>query len=153
MRPTMFMTNTIEWWSRSIKEEDKVYFPGGKGRVCPVDPFDVAAVASAVLTSNEHDGRAYDVTGPETLTIAEMTHVISRLIGKPIRYIDVLEDSFAQQLLQRGLSQHLVVALTETFRALRADRFAYVADTVERLTGRKARSFENWCRDNAPAFM
>jgi uncharacterized protein YbjT (DUF2867 family) len=44
LRPGMFMTNTIEWWSESIKSQGAVYFPGGRGKVAPVDPRDVAAV-------------------------------------------------------------------------------------------------------------
>jgi hypothetical protein len=51
-----------------------------------------------------------------------------------------------------GYSPVLARALVETLGALRSSRFADVADTVQRLTGRKARSYEDWCRENAEAF-
>ena len=41
LRPTMMMGNTIEWWAATIKSQGAVYFPGGKGKVPPVDPRDV----------------------------------------------------------------------------------------------------------------
>jgi uncharacterized protein YbjT (DUF2867 family) len=59
------MVNTIGWWSATIKTQRAVYFPGGKGKVPPVDPCDVAGVACKVLTSPDHLGQVYELTGPE----------------------------------------------------------------------------------------
>jgi uncharacterized protein YbjT (DUF2867 family) len=33
-----------------------------------LDPRDVAATAAAVLTEDGHEGRAYELTGPEAIT-------------------------------------------------------------------------------------
>jgi uncharacterized protein YbjT (DUF2867 family) len=148
----MMMVNTIQWWAGSIQAQETVFFPGGEGRVSPVDPVDIAAAACAVLTQDGHEGHAYDVTGPELLTIGDMVDVLSRVLGRPIRYVDVPEASAARWMARSGFSGELTNALVETLGALRASRFAHVADTVERLTGRKPRSFEAWCRENVDAF-
>ncbi len=51
LRPGMFMSNSIDWWAESIKGQGSVFFPGGKrGKVAPIDPRDVAAVAAIALT-------------------------------------------------------------------------------------------------------
>src|SRR6266511_3878694 len=121
LRPTMMMVNTIQWWAGSIAAQGTVFFPGGDGRVSPVDPRDIAAVASAVLTQPAHAGHAYDVTGPQLLTIGEMVPT-------------------------------LAAALVETLGGLRSNRFAYVADTVERRTGHAGRTYEAWCREHVGAF-
>lgn len=152
LRPTMLMVNTIGWWAASIRARDTVVFPGGDGRVSPVDPRDVAACAVAVLAQPGHEARAYEVTGPESLTIGEMVAVLSRLLGRPIRYVDMPERAVEGWLIEQGASSALAAALVETLGALRASRYAYVADTVERLTGRKGRTFEAWCREHLGAF-
>lgn len=152
LRPTMLMVNTIGWWAASIRARDTVVFPGGDGRVSPVDPRDVAAVAAAVLTQPGHDGRAYEVTGPESLTIGEMVAALSRVLGRPIRYVDMPERAVEGWLIEQGASSALAAALVETLGALRASRYAYVADTVEALTGRAGRTFEAWCREHMGAF-
>ena len=37
LRPGMFMSNTIEWWAETIRQQGGVFFPGGKkGKVAPV---------------------------------------------------------------------------------------------------------------------
>jgi uncharacterized protein YbjT (DUF2867 family) len=152
LRPTMMMNNTIEWWSWTIRAQRTVYFPGGEGRVSPVDPADVAAVGRAALTGDAY-GRAYDVTGPESLTIGEMVATLSRVLGgPPIQYVDIPESVAAEHMKKAGASEELAAALVETLGALRNSRYAYVADTVERLAGRPGRTFETWCRAHAKAF-
>jgi (4-alkanoyl-5-oxo-2,5-dihydrofuran-3-yl)methyl phosphate reductase len=152
LRPTMMMVNTIPWWAASIQKDGAVYFPGGEGRVSPVDPRDIAAVAKVVLTEPGHGGRAYDVTGPELLSIADMTAILSRALGKPIRYVDVPVATYAEPMAKMGLPPHVVAGLVETFSAISEDRFARVADTVQRLTGRPGRTFDAWARENIGTF-
>src|SRR5262245_39147711 len=108
VRPTMLMVNTVGWWADSIRDQGSVFFPGGDGRVSPVDPRDVAAVACAVLTRRGHGGRAYDVTGPELLSIGQMVEALSRVLGKPLRYVDVPEQAAAEWMTQEGLPPFLV---------------------------------------------
>ncbi len=84
LRPTMMMVNTIEWWSATIKSHGTVYFPGGKGKVAPVAPADVAAVAAAVLTdAPHHNGQVYELTGPESLTIGGMVQTLGTVPRPP----------------------------------------------------------------------
>jgi uncharacterized protein YbjT (DUF2867 family) len=152
IRPTMFMSNTIEWWSATIKAQNAVYFPGGNGKVSPVDARDVAAVACAVLTQPGHEGQIYALTGPEVLTIGEMVQVVARVLGKPLRYVNVPAFLAAIWLRRFGMSPELVRALMETLRALRRNEYAYITDVVERVGADKPGTFEAWCRDHVGAF-
>lgn len=52
----------------------------GDGRTAYVSREDCAAVAAAVLTSDGHEGRTYDVTGPQLLG---QTDVAALLAGWP----------------------------------------------------------------------
>ncbi len=153
LRPGMFMSNVIEWWAGSIKQQGAVYFPGGKGRVAPVDPYDVAAVATVALTQPGHDGQAYDLTGPEVLAIGEMVQIIGRVLGKRLKYVSIPPLAAKLFMLKSGMDRALVNALMEMLSALRKNKAAFCTDTVERLTGRRARTFEAWCRDHIAAFQ
>lgn len=152
LRPGMFMTNTIEWWAETIKKQGAVYFPGAKGRVAPIDPRDVAAVAAIALTQPGHSGKIYELTGPELLTIGEMAQVIGCTLGKAIKYVDVPLFAAKVQMLLSGMDRELVGALMEVASELRSDRGAQLTDTVEQVTGRRARPFEAWCAEHIKAF-
>jgi NAD(P)H-binding len=47
LRPTMMMTNTAAGWAPGIRATGTVRFPGGTGRLSPVDPRDIAVVPCA----------------------------------------------------------------------------------------------------------
>jgi uncharacterized protein YbjT (DUF2867 family) len=51
--------------------------PAGEGRVGAVARDDVAEVAVAVLLGDGHDGRTYEVTGPEAITLREAAEELS----------------------------------------------------------------------------
>lgn len=153
LRPTMMMVNTIQWWAGTIKSQGAVYFPGGKGKVSPVDPWDVAAASCAVLTQPGHAGQIYPLTGPEALTIGEMVQIIGRFLGKRLRYVSVPSFAAAMWMRKSGLPGDVVKALAETMGALRRSEYAYVTDNVERVSGCKPRSFEAWCREHITAFQ
>jgi uncharacterized protein YbjT (DUF2867 family) len=153
LRPTMMMVNTIEWWAATIKSQSAVYFPGGKGKVSPVDPRDVAAVACKVLTRPGHEGQTYELTGPELLTIADMVQILGKVLGKRIRYVNVPVFLAAISLRRFGLPRRVVKGLVETLGALRRSEYAYVTDAVERVGGHRPRTFEGWCRDHIAAFQ
>ena len=153
LRPGMFMSNTIEWWADSIKGQESVFFPGGKkGRVAPIDPRDVAAVAARALTQPGHSGKAYELTGSELFTIGEMVQVISKVLGKHIHYVDIPPIAAKLFMLKTGMDRTLVNALMEMLGSLRRDEGAIMTDTVQQVTGRKSGTFEAWCRDHIEVF-
>ena len=153
LRPGMFMSNSIEWWAESIKGQGSVFFPGGKkGRVAPVDPRDVAKVAALALTQPGHIGQAYELTGPELFSIGEMVQVISRVLGKPIQYVDIPPIAAKLFMLKTGMDKTLVNALMEMLGSLRRNEGAILTDTVQRLTGQTPRTFEAWCQEHIEAF-
>lgn len=153
LRPGMFMTNTIEWWAETIKKQGAVYFPGGKGRFAPVDPRDVAAVAAVALTEPGHLGKYYELTGPELLTIGDMADIISRVLAKPVKYVNVPLIAARLQMLLSGMDRELVRALVEVASELRSDRGAQITDTVEQISRYPAHTFEMWCQENIKAFQ
>jgi uncharacterized protein YbjT (DUF2867 family) len=154
LRPGMFMSNSIDWWAASIKGQNSVFFPGGKkGKVAPVDPRDVAKIAAGALTQPKHNGQAYELTGAELFTIGEMVQVISRVLGKPIQYVDIPPIAAKLFMLKTGMDKTLVNALMEMLKSLRKNEGAVITDTVQRVTGQVPRTFEDWCREHIQAFQ
>jgi uncharacterized protein YbjT (DUF2867 family) len=154
LRPTMMMVNTIEWWAATIKSHGTVYFPGSKGKVAPVAPADVAAVAAAVLTHpEEHNGQIYELTGPESLTIGDMVHTLGQVLDRRIRYVNVPAPLAALWLRRMGLPAYVVTGLVETLGALRRSEYAYVTDAVAQVGAVTPQCYAAWCAANRAAFQ
>ena len=55
---------------------------------------DIAEVAVEALTGEGHEGRVYEVTGPELLTFADMASLLSEIHGRDVQYLPVGFDEF-----------------------------------------------------------
>src|SRR5690348_6522610 len=57
VRPCMYMNFALSW-IQSVRSKNAVYSAGGEGKLGPVDPWDVAAVAKVALTTPGHENAA-----------------------------------------------------------------------------------------------
>jgi uncharacterized protein YbjT (DUF2867 family) len=150
VRPTGFMSNALGW--AGMIKHGTVYAPATDGKLSVVDPRDIAAVACAALTEPGHEGKAYDVTGPEALSTAEQVAMIGEAIGRPIKCIDVPNAAARDSMIGMGMPAIIVDALLEFMDLVRAGRGATVSDAVPRVTGKRARTFAAWVAEHAGAF-
>lgn len=109
---------------------------------------DVAAVAAVSLTEDGHAGQVYEISGPEALSFAEATSILSEVSGREIRFSGDVE-RYVEVMTGFGLPEEQVRAEAGAFQALAAAGDAEVTDTVERLTGRPPISFRRYAEDAA----
>jgi uncharacterized protein YbjT (DUF2867 family) len=146
------MSNSLQW-AEAIKSQSKVFNPMGKGKTAPISPFDIAGVAAVALTSAGHVGKAYDLTGGESLSTPEQVEILSKVIGKPIECVDIPVEVAAERAIASGLPEPLVKSLAQLWEQVRTEAYTFHTDEVERLTGRQAQTFETWCREHRSAFV
>jgi uncharacterized protein YbjT (DUF2867 family) len=155
VRPNMFSQNIPESTIPSIDASGAMYHAAGTARISMVDTRDVAAVAATVLTEPGHAGAHYDVTGPEALSNHDVAAKLTAVLGRQIIDVAVPDDAVRQALLSAGLSDwfaNALVGLYQEYRRSGTDGYAaQVTDTVERLTGRPARSLDDLLREGPGA--
>ncbi len=127
-----------------LKAGDVVRGPYGQAAGSPIHPADFAAVAVAALTQDEHAGKIYRLTGPQSLTHVEQVQLIGAALGRPLRY-EELEPEAARQAISPYAPADVLFATWEKH----IDTPAPVTDTVERVTGRSPRSAVEWAADYA----
>jgi uncharacterized protein YbjT (DUF2867 family) len=152
LRATGFMTNAFDWLP-TLREGGYILDPAGPGRVAPVDPADIAAVAALTLTQDGHEGQEYLVSGGETVTVAEQAQILARAIGRDIEVRTAATPAEAvRSRYPDGAPRALADALLEGFTLMRADTVGVRSDTVRCLLGREPRTFADWCARNVRAF-
>lgn len=128
--------------------------PGGDGRVAAVAHEDIADAAAAVLLdeSAAHDGRGYDLTGPEAFTLAEAAEELSRVTGRSIRYVpETVEEAYASRA-GYGAEEWEVSGWVTSYEAIAAGELATVSDAVPTLTGHPAKSFAAFLAENPDSY-
>ncbi|WP_420080719.1 hypothetical protein ACN6AT_23165 [Streptomyces sp. JL4002] len=105
----------------------------------------------AVLTDRAHAGRAYTLTGPQSLTFAAQLAVVGEVLGRPTAYEPVSAEEWKAEVDGR-IPGPYADALLDFWAASADVSPAAVTGAVERLTGHPARTFEERVRDHAGAF-
>ncbi|MHA6246721.1 SDR family oxidoreductase [Pontibacter sp. CAU 1760] len=152
LRPTSFMQNFANYDAESIKKDGKFYHPTGNGRVSHIDVRDIAAVAVAILTSTGHEGKAYELTGPEALSGKEVASILSEVTGKPVDFVDIPEDDARSAMLQH-MPLWMVDAMLELQRAYKENMLEKTTDAVQQLTGRTPHTFRQFATDYKKCFV
>ena len=151
LRPAPFMQNLLNF-APAIATGGVFYGSWGEGRMGYVDVRDVAAVAARVLTETGHEGKAYNLTGPEALSLVQIAKKISVAIGREARYVDVPIDASQKAMLARGIPEWMVGAMGEVMAHARGGSADMVADDVMKVTRRPPRSFDDFAREFAVVF-
>ncbi len=151
LRPSAFMTNLL-FQAEPIKQQGAFYESMGDGKLPMIDPHDIAAVAVAALTETGHEGKAYTLTGPESLSQADLMAQLSDVLGRQIRYVNIPETAMRDGMIQRGVPADVVDAMVQFDRLVSAGVLDNVSTDVEQVTGRTPRTFATWARENAQAF-
>ncbi|MGV8877735.1 MAG: SDR family oxidoreductase [Sphingobacteriaceae bacterium] len=77
----------------------------GDGKIAAASRDDYAAAAVAVLTSEGHQGKIYELAGDEAFTLADLADEISKQSGKHIPYKNLTQAEYAAILVSFGLSE------------------------------------------------
>jgi uncharacterized protein YbjT (DUF2867 family) len=103
LRPNYFMQNDA-----SLKDpltKAGIYpMPLGDVGVSVVDVRDIAEAAAIVLTSGEHNGKTYNLNGPEIVSGAKAASIWTEVLGRKIQYTGHNMDAFEEQMRKRAPS-------------------------------------------------
>jgi uncharacterized protein YbjT (DUF2867 family) len=110
--------------------------PAGDGRVGAVARDDIAEVAVAVLLGEGHDGRTYNVTGPEAISLREAAEELSKVTGRAVAYHpETLEEAYETRS-SYGAPDWEVEGWVTSYAGIAAGEMDVVSGTVGELTGR-----------------
>jgi uncharacterized protein YbjT (DUF2867 family) len=149
LQPNSFMSNTLQWVPQ-LRAGDVVQSPFPAVRVAAIDPYDVAAVSAAALTSDVHAGRSYRLSGPDSLLPAERLAVLAGVLGRELRLLSQSDEEAGAEM-----SAVMPAEYVDAFFSFFADGAldeSKVLPTVQEVTGRAPRTFEQWVIAHAGAF-
>ncbi|HVK91341.1 MAG TPA: SDR family oxidoreductase [Mycoplana sp.] len=152
LRPTGFMQTFVNYDSAGIAAEGVLRSPRREAQVSWIDVRDIAAVAVAVLTEEGHDGRVYDLTGPEALSDQQVAAKLSAATGREIRYEPLSDADWYLLMRSRGLPATTVRSMLSLHLAYRAESPGLVTGWVEVLSGQPPRTFDDFAQEHADRF-
>jgi uncharacterized protein YbjT (DUF2867 family) len=114
-----------------------------------VSAEDVSQVAATLLANPSMPSqRAYALIS-ETLTVSEIVETISRVVGRPIRYIAITDEQWADTAQER-INPHALDHLSHLWQYFRKSEDGFhITDAIRSVTGRKPQTLEAFFRAKA----
>jgi uncharacterized protein YbjT (DUF2867 family) len=136
----------------TVREAGEVSVPAGHGRVGFVAASDVAAVAARVLTSPDHAGATYVVTGPEALRFKDVAARVSAVFAREVDYTDQAPERARELMLASGVSPWRADGNLELFDWIRQGGADNVTATVREVTGADPQPVQDWLEESREEF-
>jgi uncharacterized protein YbjT (DUF2867 family) len=152
LRPNSFTQNVVTYFAPSIREQGAFYGAMDDARTSYVDVQDIATIAAKALQGGAHDGKVYELNGPEALTYKEVAEKISRQTGTAARYVDIPAEAQRRAMLEQGMPEWQVTALLELQEYYTGGQGGSLDGMLEELLGRPARTMDQFLKESAAEF-
>ncbi|MEU6401858.1 NAD(P)H-binding protein [Streptomyces sp. NPDC046985] len=149
LRPGAFAVNALQWVPQ-VRAGDTVRGVFADARSAPIHEDDIAAVAERALLDDGHEGAVHRLSGPRAVSNAEQVAAIGRALGRDLDFTEVPVEQAGPELFPY-VPPHLLQGLLKTFEAMIGAE-PEITDTVEKVTGVPARTFDRWAEDHAADF-
>ncbi len=143
-----FMPNTL-MWAGQIRAGDEVRDGSADAAGALIALEDIAAVAARCLLEEGHEGRTYELTGPESLTRRERVVAIGTALGRSLRYVELPPEEWIAQL-EPEMGEY-----AKWYAEGQAQLASYphrATTAVADILGRPGTTLVEWARANAAAF-
>jgi uncharacterized protein YbjT (DUF2867 family) len=151
LRPSQFMQVYLRE-APIIAAKGALLLPLENVKLSPVDINDIAKIAFAILVQGKHEGRAFEITGPQALSMSQIAACIGEAIGKPVRFNNVSPEDHRRALLAAAVPPFMVDALDEQAAERRRHPESRVELRTHALFGVKPTTFAEFAQHHAAVF-
>lgn len=152
LQPSGFMQNFLTG-AGSFTTGGNLIGSYGDAPVSYIDCEDIAACAATLLTKPYGNGETFVLTGPEALTQTQIAEKLSAALGHTVGYVDLPPEELATTLKSQGLPRSFADDVAALLKDVANGSLAATTSTVEDLTGRPARTFDDFLAANHQALQ
>jgi uncharacterized protein YbjT (DUF2867 family) len=129
-----------------IKNQGVFFSPMSGDRKAPTCATrDIATVAAKLLLDSSWSGTgSMPVLGPEDLSLNEMAQIISKVLGRTVRFQQIPFEAFKARLIESGASESMANGMVDMMVAKNEGLDNIEPRTAESTT---PTSFRQWCEE------
>lgn len=153
IRPNTFMQNLVNYNAPTIRSEGAFYSSMGRSPVSLIDTGDIGEFVARLFSNAGHQGKTYELNGPEALTYDDVAQQISQVTGKTVSYVDIPVAQQRQALQGAGMPEWQIEALIELQRYYIEGGGGETDDLVKQVIGREPTHLKQFVQEFADEFV
>ena len=114
--------------------------PGDDARMSFSYRPELADVIAVALTETGHEGKVYNITTPESVSMQELAQIATKVTGDRYSYDPISDGEWIERWKAQGRPDWALESGQTSYEALRANEFDVVSDDYEKVTGHKPKT-------------
>ena len=144
LRPNAFMQTLIDQiMLPSVRATGKIPNAIGDAGISFINARDIGACAAEALTDPRWDGQTLVLTGPRSVTFAEITAMVGERTGQPAQTLEITPADVRRTMLDKGMAPWEAEHFEEMYQLFRDGASEFVSDDVHRVLGRPPTSVQD----------
>jgi len=154
LRPGYFMQNLTTTLMPDIRTKREIILPAGHAKFNWIDIVNIGEAAAILLNKfSTYKNQAYEITGLENETFADVTAIINSIIDQPIHYRDVSLLRFFRIKNQAGMAKGMIIVMMLLHYLPRFQHEPPVSDVYQKLTGKEPTTLKAFIEREKQKFM
>jgi uncharacterized protein YbjT (DUF2867 family) len=114
--------------------------PGGTARMSFSYRPELADVIAVALTDKGHEGKVYNITTPESVSMQELAQIATKVTGNLYSYEPISDAEWIKRWTAQRRPDWAIESGQTSYEALRAGELDVVSDDYEKVTGKKSKT-------------
>ena len=125
-----------------------IRIPAKHGKMAPATRSELAEAHAEILSTSGHENKTYSLSGSHLISFADIAKILSEIKGQPVAFTSITSEAFIDGLVSQGVPLHVAEFMTGWFLAIEGGEFEYQSDDLEKLLGRKTKTFKELLQAN-----
>ncbi|MNH94228.1 NAD(P)H azoreductase [compost metagenome] len=151
LRPYAFMQNLLRF-APTIAAQHVFFGSMGDSSCNFIDCRDIADVAAEVLTNRKASGQIYTLTGSETFSYPQIANMLTALLERPIRYVNIPSQELYRNLIEQGQLPPWIANHVIEIQAMATVIPERPTDTIRHLLNREPRTLAAFLHEHQEDF-
>jgi len=151
IRPSYFMTNSLNDVDQIKK--GTIYKANADVKLNYISTQNIGEIIALCLTEPGHEGKVYNLTGPDNLSFHEFTQLLSSVIGKEVKYVPIDDATLRKAAAGFLPNEKAINGFSNLFEYFRKGAYDVQFPDTENLLKRKPDNVRSFLEANKQRFL
>ena len=124
--------------------ENGIKVPANNGKMAPATRDELAEAHAEILSTPGHENKTYSLGGSNAISFADIAKILAEIKGQPVSFTTITAEEYIDIIVAKGVPRHVAGFITNWVVAMEAGEFEYQSGDIERLLGRKTKTFREY---------
>lgn len=137
-------TDLLSFYYDADPYQNGINVPANGGKMAPATRDELAEAHAVILTTPGHENKTYSLGGSDAVSFSDIANMLAAVKGQPVSFNTITAEAYIDAIVAKGVPRNVAEFITSWVMAIEGGEFAYQSGDLERLLGRKTKTFREY---------